>query len=361
MKKHLLILIAVVALLAFNTNTSNAQNGNYPLIEYITGTWCGYCPCGHVAIADILTNYPNTMVLAYHGASSDPWQSWTSGIRQILFGSSQSYPTGIVGRRTGVISRSAWNNQVVIQSNLPQFAPGVSIVVNNKLYNSTTRTITANVVLTALSTLTGTYNVMFVLSEDNIVYPQNFYAECGGNGYNNSYIHHHVVKAMINGDMGTALITTDTWTQGNAVTVPLSYTVPTTVVDVNAKVNIFVFKNESPLNVSGFVQQTRQEGVTTPTGIYNQNEIPAIYSLDQNYPNPFNPTTNIKFTIPKEGNVSLKFYDIMGQEIATYVDGILKAGTYNAEFDGSNLASGIYFYTLRTNNFAETKRMSLVK
>ncbi len=242
MKKHLLILIAVVALVAFNTNTSNAQNGNYPVLEYITGTWCQWCPCGHTIITGILQNYPNTMVLGYHGAGSDPWQSWTSGIRLMLFGSSQSYPTGIVGRRTGVIGRDGWNNQVVLQSNLPQFAPGVSIVVNDKQYNSTTRTITANVVLTALSTLTGDYNVMFVLTEDNIVYPQTGNGSCPGSS---NYIHKNVVKAMINGDMGTVLITTDTWTQGNAVTVPLNYTVPSTVVDQNAKVNIFVFKNEA--------------------------------------------------------------------------------------------------------------------
>ncbi len=57
----------------------------------------------------------------------------------------------------------------------------------------------------------------------------------------------------------------------------------------------------------------------------------------------------------------MKFYDIMGQEIATYVDGFLEAGTYKAEFDGSNFASGIYFYTLKTDNFVETKRMSLIK
>ena len=93
----------------------------------------------------------------------------------------------------------------------------------------------------------------------------------------------------------------------------------------------------------------------------NQTEVAESYSLSQNYPNPFNPTTNFRFSIPKEQNVSLKFYNSMGQEVATYVDGFLKAGVYNVDFDGSSFSSGIYFYTLRTADFVETKKMMLVK
>ncbi len=101
---------------------------------------------------------------------------------------------------------------------------------------------------------------------------------------------------------------------------------------------------------------------TGPTGIINQNnEVPSNFSLSQNYPNPFNPTTNVHFSLPKDGDVSLKIYDMLGNVVETYVDGFMKAGTYNAEVDGSNWASGVYFYTLRAGNFVETKKMSLIK
>ena len=116
------------------------------------------------------------------------------------------------------------------------------------------------------------------------------------------------------------------------------------------------------MSTSNTVGQSRAIEVDNPTGIHNTGNIVSSYELNQNYPNPFNPTTNIFFSVPKDGNVSLKFYDILGNEVASYIDnGFLKAGTYNAEFDGSKLASGVYFYTLSTNDFTATKKMILTK
>jgi len=112
--------------------------------------------------------------------------------------------------------------------------------------------------------------------------------------------------------------------------------------------------------MSNIMQGIRQD-VTNPLGIEKNNNVPTVYSLSQNYPNPFNPTTNIKFSLPKDGNVSLKIYDITGAAVQTYVDGFMSAGTYNAEIDASNLSSGVYFYTLKTNDFQQTKKMILIK
>ena len=92
-----------------------------------------------------------------------------------------------------------------------------------------------------------------------------------------------------------------------------------------------------------------------------ENEIPESYSLNQNYPNPFNPSTTIKFSIPQDGMVSLKVYNILGAEVASLVDEVKSVGTYNVRFDASNLASGIYLYKLVTPNFIQTKKMLLVK
>ncbi|MHB1050224.1 MAG: LamG-like jellyroll fold domain-containing protein [Bacteroidota bacterium] len=88
---------------------------------------------------------------------------------------------------------------------------------------------------------------------------------------------------------------------------------------------------------------------------------PNEFALMQNHPNPFNPVTSINYTLPVAGHVSLKIYDMLGKEVATLVNGVQDAGAKIASFDASQLPSGIYFYTLRTNNFNATRKMMLVK
>ena len=93
------------------------------------------------------------------------------------------------------------------------------------------------------------------------------------------------------------------------------------------------------------------------------------YSLSQNYPNPFNPSTTIQYSIPSVGTglalsetlVTLKVYDILCREVATLVNENKPVGNYEVKFDGSNLSSGIYFYTLKAGSFTETKKMLLLK
>lgn len=90
-------------------------------------------------------------------------------------------------------------------------------------------------------------------------------------------------------------------------------------------------------------------------------ETPSRFTLGQNYPNPFNPSTKISFSIPKNEFVSIKVFDISGKEIAQLVNNEMKAGSYEYTFNGSSLASGVYFYRISTPNFTETKKMTLVK
>ncbi|MCW8806337.1 MAG: T9SS type A sorting domain-containing protein, partial [Ignavibacteriaceae bacterium] len=88
---------------------------------------------------------------------------------------------------------------------------------------------------------------------------------------------------------------------------------------------------------------------------------PTEFSLEQNYPNPFNPSTTIKYTIPESGNVKLKVYDSLGEEVATLVDEFKDSGSYDIEFSANGLSSGIYFYRLKTNNYDQIKKMILLK
>jgi len=97
--------------------------------------------------------------------------------------------------------------------------------------------------------------------------------------------------------------------------------------------------------------------------------IPDSYNLAQNYPNPFNPVTTIRYQLPVNSHATLKVFDVLGREVATLANENKKPGSYEVEFDGSKLPSGVYFYRLyahptdakQTNDFVQTKKLLLVK
>jgi hypothetical protein len=99
--------------------------------------------------------------------------------------------------------------------------------------------------------------------------------------------------------------------------------------------------------------------------------VPSQFVLEQNYPNPFNPSTKIQFTIvsTQSGSASggnrqltfVKVYDVLGREVATLVNEVKEPGTYTVQFDGSNLASGVYFYRLQAGTYVETKKLLLLR
>lgn len=99
------------------------------------------------------------------------------------------------------------------------------------------------------------------------------------------------------------------------------------------------------------------------SGINENSERPEIYHLSQNYPNPFNPSTVIRYSLAAEGNVSLKLFDVLGNELATLINEEQKGGTYEYKLSASeyNLCSGVYFYQLRAGAFVSTKKMILMK
>jgi hypothetical protein len=93
----------------------------------------------------------------------------------------------------------------------------------------------------------------------------------------------------------------------------------------------------------------------------DKQEIPETFELMQNYPNPFNPSTTIKFNIAQAGHYSLKVYDILGKEVATLVNGELKAGKFSVRFDAARLATGIYVYQLMGEKINMVKKMAIIK
>jgi len=103
-------------------------------------------------------------------------------------------------------------------------------------------------------------------------------------------------------------------------------------------------------------------GPSLPTSVDDQPiEIARTFQLQQNYPNPFNPSTVIKYAMSNRQYASLKVYNVLGNEVATLVNEVKEAGVYEIEFKAEGLPSGIYFYRLQAGNFAETKKLILLK
>ncbi|RPI14441.1 MAG: T9SS C-terminal target domain-containing protein [Ignavibacteriae bacterium] len=351
------VLFVLIAALISNSAFSGPRR---VLLEYSTGTWCGYCPCGDSIIEKlILPVHPQTIVLAYHGNSTDPFQYFNGNtiINQLGI---NAYPLALFDRAMGPPMDYDYNWPDTISARYTRVPNSViNLVLTDKNYNAATRVLTATVEATALQNLTGQYKINFVITEDNIVYQQNFYSSCGSPGYHPNFVHYWVVRNMINGSLGEN-VNSGAWNQNQTITKTITTTDSAGWVAANCNLNIFIYKDAAPLNTASIEQATKQS-VTSPLGVSNTNEVPADYTLSQNYPNPFNPVTNIKFTIPENGKVSLKIYNISGKEVMTMVDGFLNAGSYNAEVDASNLSSGVYFYTLLTDKFSQTKKMVLIK
>ncbi len=361
MKIKLLSLVLVLFLgVSFIGEKQTYPDTRNVLLEFATGTWCPWCPCGDYTAEQLLITHPGMIVLAYHGPynyGGDPFTAFNgySIISQLGF---TAYPTAIIDRTNSStnFSYTMWTNAVNTEyTNNPTTV--VSVEIASKSYNTTTRVLTATINSTALQTLTDQYKICYVVTEDGVIYTQSSNNVCIPGGSN--YVHKWIARNMVNTPTGENL-NTGTWNQNQVITSNVNTTLDNAWVEANCNLIVFVYKDSSPLYLAN-ISQTILQSVTNPLGIQGTGVVPKVYSLSQNYPNPFNPTTNIKFTVPKSGNVSLKIYDAIGNTVQTYVDGFMNAGSYNAEVDASSLASGIYFYALRAGDFVQTKKMVLIK
>jgi glycosidase len=103
------------------------------------------------------------------------------------------------------------------------------------------------------------------------------------------------------------------------------------------------------------------EGVTAPSGVKKDRQIPSAFEVAQNFPNPFNPSTSISYSIPANGFTTLTVYNSIGQKIAEVVGEFQEAGTYTARFDAGDRSSGVYFYHVRSGSYSASKKMILMK
>lgn len=145
------------------------------------------------------------------------------------------------------------------------------------------------------------------------------------------------------------------------VTITFSPTTPSNYISTTGIIRLRVLGTSTAgtFTCSGdFVRFAVTTGI--PKFAFNEETPQQIY-LSQNYPNPFNPVTNINFTLPESRYTTLKVYDLLGQEVATLIDGYKDTGTYEVTWDASSQPSGVYFYKLQAGNFTTVKKMLLIK
>jgi hypothetical protein len=123
----------------------------------------------------------------------------------------------------------------------------------------------------------------------------------------------------------------------------------------NVQIQVGTFRNQSSRTIIDFV------ATTLPSSTGDENTKVDNYFLEQNYPNPFNPSTKINFGLKKAGDVEITVYNILGNKVATLLNGYKEAGNHSTRFNGSNLCSGVYFYKIVLDGFIQTKKMLMLK
>jgi hypothetical protein len=342
--------INIICAIIFITLSLYAQEERKVLVEVFTNSHCPLCPAAHNVIDNYLAG-PNGNKISYiyyhmvYPYNDDPlyWESMEgSDARNNYYNPVAATPQGwFDGTHQG--STSGWaaslDNLVAIESPLKIILSGTKSATQFNISAELTRT--GNIADNDLV-------IHFVVVED-LYY----------DGRNSISNHKHVMREMLPSPDGQSF----TIIFNETKTIPQKITLEPNWDADSLSVVVFV---QSIGSRTVYQSETISYDELNVSGIEDKNSSAINFKLEQNYPNPFNPTTIIKYSVPASGFVSLKVYDVLGNEVAALVNEEKPAGSYEVEFDshsGSvrNLSSGIYFYKLQAGNFVETKKMSLMK
>ena len=175
-------------------------------------------------------------------------------------------------------------------------------------------------------------------------------------GLNGTYTNAHIHASPSGSVLKPTPLTADSTTSG--VWLPIADSARGLLYTGNLYFNV-----HSTVNPGGEIRGNIGVGTPITTNVdHVSSSVPTAFSLKQNFPNPFNPSTTIDFDMPSTSHVSLKIYNMLGQEVAVLVDEVRQAGTQQVTFDAKRFASGVYLYRLSSNNgFAKTMKMLLLK
>ncbi|MGA2669510.1 MAG: T9SS type A sorting domain-containing protein [Ignavibacteria bacterium] len=351
MKNKLLysLIIVLLSIFLYSAN-SYSQAPLKVLFENWTSSTCGPCANNNPLLrAWIADNWANIVCVAYHVGWPSPGND-----PMYLYNPTQSYDRryyyGVNAVPEGIMQGSVvylgypfnWSDMTLhVHTYASSTVPSGLSVVDTRIPPDSNKANITVVNYTALPS--GSYYLRVMVVEHWIIYS----SPPGSNG---ETIFENVFRKSLPTSQGTSIPTA-----AGTYNYEFRYQIDPVWRDTSINTIAFI-QNDNDHSIGN----TSRNGMITGIN-QNINEIPRDISLSQNYPNPFNPSTNIKFSIPKDDYVTLKVYDMLGNEVQTLVEGNHKAGSYTLYFDGSNLSSGVYFYKLTAGSFIETKKMMLIK
>jgi hypothetical protein len=168
-------------------------------------------------------------------------------------------------------------------------------------------------------------------------------------------------------DAGDDFVSSPTWSGNLTTDIPEDFRIDSTIIQVpDSALYIFVSTHDSKYGDNSDPDNDFAVNIqitTAPTKVTEKDHdhIAENYHLYQNYPNPFNPNTTIEFDLANSSKVTLKIFNILGEEVATLLSERLTAGFYSNDWDAGNLASGVYLYRLKAGEYVETKKMILMR
>ncbi len=325
--------------------------------EEFTDTECQYCPGAAEALDSLYKAYPNNVaIIAYHCCFSDndPFDNSDASIRNSYYGVT-GYPTCFFGgdrsRSGGATAGSDWTGiyndyEALYLAERQEYTP-FSMTIN---WSESGSTISATATVTYESvTYEKNLYIRWALCESHIAY----------NWQSSMDSLHFVEQLMIPDGNGTEFWQKSTApSAGEQVQHTVTFDIPNDVVKENCELIAFVQDDDTKE-----IMVAAKVDLGNPPSAVEQVDavVPSAFRLLQNTPNPFNPTTTIRYQIPVAAQVELTLYDVNGKKIKDLVNAPQAAGTYEYRLDASNLASGVYFYTLKAGQYRESKKMILLR
>ncbi len=301
MKKLLNFLSSVILFVLLTGSSFNlhGQTKN-PVLEFCTGTWCQWCPCGDFTIENLLEDYPNLIPIAYHGpVGSDPYAGFQGNNIISLLGFT-GYPTATINRQNAPGDYTTWTARVQAQAN----AVATVSIDMDKSFNEETGQLDATISVTPLQDLTGQYKYNIILTEDSLIYNQVNNGNCVQGGTN--WVHYWTVRDMINSATGENLNTSSTWNTGDMVTKTVSYNVSSTYNADKCNLIVLVYKESSPMYMAE-IQQAEQWTLISPDYVASASSLSPDVIADNSTPAEFEVVIRNQGLLPDTYDINADF------------------------------------------------------
>lgn len=349
MKKNQLFL-AILLMIQFVAYAQTPNNRNV-LIEDLTSTICGHCPCFDTLLEDVvLTQHPGSVIIAIHSSMSAYASLYSDSLsEQLLYHSS---PSAVINRQGVDLEPLPVVDTVNAIYNRSPLAP-VRLIVGNKEYSETSRQLTFDVTAEAVAPLPDAdYRLHVLVVENKLVGYQQHFPECPGG---DNYEHNNVLRLMAYPISGKH-IHQGVWETGTTVTQSLNLTLDAAWVPQNCDIIVFAAEH-NPLLYLAKVHQVIREKATGPIGTPEANS-PMIVSV---HPNPAKDIVNIHLNFTNRQKAAIGLFNSTGQQVVSLADRYFPAGVSNFQFTLPQLTKGMYFIRVASGSETVDRKITIIQ